>query len=156
MSRIGKHLGWDAPNVEAGPAKDTGIDDSDFFIIPVGGDNGITGSGTDNGKIVVFDVHAISVMVPNPVSASWLIRRYAGSITTMRSLPSTGVGFCNTTREMVPATGAVILASIFMASMVATVSPTSTFSPSSTDTVTVPENGAGTWPCLEASAFSAS
>ena len=55
----------------------------------------------------------------------------------------------------VPATGAVIAASIFIASMVATVAPASTWSPSATVTVTTPANGAATCPGLAGSAFSA-
>ena len=54
-----------------------------------------------------------------------------------------------------PATGAVIEASIFIASMVATVSPAATWSPSATTIVTTPWNGAATWPGLAGSAFSA-
>ena len=49
-------------------------------------------------------------------------------------------------RSTVPPTGVVMLASIFIASMVATTPPASTVSPSATDGVTTPEKGAGTWP----------
>ena len=49
-------------------------------------------------------------------------------------------------RCTVPATGAVIAASIFIASMVATVAPASTWSPSATTGVTTPANGAATCP----------
>ncbi|CAM5690552.1 hypothetical protein SGLAM104S_05510 [Streptomyces glaucescens] len=45
-------------------------------------------------------------------------------------------------------------ASIFIASMVATVPPAATWSPSATDSVTTPANGAATWPGLARSAFS--
>ena len=58
-------------------------------------------------------------------------------------------------RSTVPSTGAVIEASIFIASMVATVSPAETWSPSSTATVTTPWNGAATCPGCDGSAFSA-
>ena len=58
-------------------------------------------------------------------------------------------------RSTVPQTAAVMLASIFIASMVATTAPASTVSPSSTVRVTTPANGAATWPCLAGSAFSA-
>ncbi len=53
-----------------------------------------------------------------------------------------------------PSTGAVIDASIFIASIVATVSPAATVSPSETVMVTTPWNGAATWPGCEVSAFS--
>ena len=46
-------------------------------------------------------------------------------------------------------------ASIFIASMVATVSPAATLAPSSTTTVTTPWNGAATCPGCAGSAFSA-
>ena len=59
------------------------------------------------------------------------------------------------TRSTVPATGAVIAASIFIASIVASVSPAATCWPFSTTTVTTPWNGAATWPGSEGSAFSA-
>ena len=48
-----------------------------------------------------------------------------------------------------------MLASIFIASIVATVWPASTLSPSSTCSVTTPANGAATWRGLPRSAFSA-
>ena len=48
----------------------------------------------------------------------------------------------------------MIDASIFIASMVATVSPAATVSPSATLMVTTPWNGAATWPGLDVSAFS--
>ncbi len=47
-------------------------------------------------------------------------------------------------RCTVPDTGVVMLASIFIASMVATTAPASTVSPSFTDRLTTPENGAAT------------
>ncbi len=53
-----------------------------------------------------------------------------------------------------PATGAVMEASIFIASMVATVAPASTVSPSAATIVTTPSNGAATCPGLDVSAFS--
>ncbi len=59
------------------------------------------------------------------------------------------------TRETIPLRGAVIAASIFMASIVATVSPAETCWPSVTTRVTAPANGAATWPGLFRSAFSA-
>jgi hypothetical protein len=58
-------------------------------------------------------------------------------------------------RSTVPSTGAVIEASIFIASMVATTSPAETLSPSPTTVVTTPWNGAATCPGLDGSAFSA-
>ena len=58
-------------------------------------------------------------------------------------------------RLTVPAFGAVMAASIFIASMVAMVCPASTLSPEATATVTTPANGAATWSGLERSAFSA-
>ena len=57
-------------------------------------------------------------------------------------------------RSTVPPTGVVMLASIFIASIVATTPPASTVSPSATVGVTTPENGAGTCPALDGSAFS--
>lgn len=57
-------------------------------------------------------------------------------------------------RDTRPAFGTVMVASIFMASMVATVAPAATSSPSATARVTTPANGAATWPGLERSAFS--
>ena len=54
-----------------------------------------------------------------------------------------------------PSLGAVIEASIFIASIVATVSPALTVSPAETATVTAPWNGASTWPGLPGSAYSA-
>ena len=48
-----------------------------------------------------------------------------------------------------------MLASIFIASIVATVWPASTASPSATCSVTTPANGAATWRGLPRSAFSA-
>ena len=59
------------------------------------------------------------------------------------------------TRSTVPLTGAVIEASIFIASIVATVAPASTVSPGSTTTLTTPSNGAATWPGFDGSARSA-
>ena len=50
------------------------------------------------------------------------------------------------TRLTVPATGEVIAASIFIASIVATAAPAATVSPSVTDSATTPANGAATWP----------
>ena len=58
-------------------------------------------------------------------------------------------------RVTVPARGAVIDASIFIASIVATVRPCSTVAPLSTASVTTPANGAATWPGFARSAFSA-
>ena len=72
-----------------------------------------------------------------------------------RSPPSTGCTEVSATRSTVPATGVVIEASIFIASIVATVSPAATCCPFSTMTVTVPWKGAATWPGSPASAFSA-
>ena len=54
-----------------------------------------------------------------------------------------------------PEIGAVIDASIFIASIVATVAPASTLSPSATARVTTPSNGAATCPGLLVSARSA-
>ena len=54
----------------------------------------------------------------------------------------------------VPAWGAVIEASIFIASMVATTSPAATSSPFATLSVTTPWNGAATWLGSFGSAFS--
>ena len=51
--------------------------------------------------------------------------------------------------------GDVIAASIFMASIDATLCPAVISAPGSTWSVTTPENGAATWPGCEASAFSA-
>ena len=56
---------------------------------------------------------------------------------------------------MLPALGAVIAASIFIASIVATVCPARTTQPSAALTVTTPTKGAATWPRLSRSAFSA-
>ena len=64
--------------------------------------------------------------------------------TSTRSPPSTDWGPEMAIRCTVPATGAVIEASIFIASTVATVSPAATRAPSSTTTVTTPWNGAAT------------
>ena len=58
--------------------------------------------------------------------------------TRTRSPPSTCWGPCNASRRTVPAIGAVIEASIFIASIVATVAPASTEAPSSTEIVTTP------------------
>ncbi len=58
-------------------------------------------------------------------------------------------------RRTTPPTDAVIAASIFIASIEATLCPASTVSPSATCSVTTPENGAATWPGLDGSAFSA-
>ena len=76
-------------------------------------------------------------------------------MTTTRSPPSTGCTEVSARRSTVPATGVVMEASIFIASMVATVSPAATSWPFSTITVTVPWNGAATWPGSPGSAFSA-
>ncbi len=57
-------------------------------------------------------------------------------------------------RATVPDFGAVMAASIFIASMVATVAPASTWSPSATARVTTPAKGAATWFGLARSAFS--
>jgi hypothetical protein len=57
------------------------------------------------------------------------------------------------TRLIRPPLGAVIAASIFIASMVAIGSPALTLSPSVTVRVTTPANGAATWPGLALSAF---
>ncbi len=72
----------------------------------------------------------------------------------MRSPASTCWGFGSAIRRTVPAIGAVIAASIFIASIDATGWPASTVAPSSTDTVTTPENGAPTCPLRDGSAFS--
>ncbi len=57
-------------------------------------------------------------------------------------------------RLTVPERCTVIDASIFIASMVATVWPSSTLSPSATDSVTTPANGAARCAGLARSAFS--
>ena len=57
-------------------------------------------------------------------------------------------------RDTVPPFEAVMEASIFIASIVATVAPASTVSPSVTASVTTPANGAATWFELALSAFS--
>ena len=54
-----------------------------------------------------------------------------------------------------PLLGAVMAASIFIASIVATGWPADTVSPSATCKVTTPANGAATWLLLDRSAFSA-
>src|ERR687894_2733209 len=79
----------------------------------------------------------------------------AGLITRTRSPPSTCWTAPIASRCTVPATGAVIAASIFIASMVATVAPASTSSPSATAGVTTPANGAATCPGWCGSARSA-
>ena len=76
-------------------------------------------------------------------------------MTTIRSPASTCWVVGMASRATVPATGVVIAASIFMASMVATGWPATTDAPTSTFSVTTPEKGAATWPGRAASAFSA-
>jgi hypothetical protein len=71
------------------------------------------------------------------------------------SPPSTLTTCDTVTRATLPPLGAVIAASIFIASIVATVCPARTTSPSATLTVTTPAKGAATWPRLSRSAFSA-
>ena len=64
-------------------------------------------------------------------------------LTTMRrSPPSTWAGSVTATRRTVPAFGAVIAASIFIASMVAMVCPAVTVSSTETLTLTTPAKGA--------------
>ena len=75
--------------------------------------------------------------------------------TRRRSPPWAGAAPVKAMRSMVPATGVVMLASIFMASIVATVSPAATVSPSARVTVTEPAKGAAMWPGVPGSAFSA-
>ena len=58
-------------------------------------------------------------------------------------------------RSTTPATGAVMAASIFIASIEATGCPAATRSPTAALTVMTPAKGAATWPGLEVSAFSA-
>src|SRR5699024_7809827 len=58
-----------------------------------------------------------------------------GRTSTSRSPPSTLPTSGTAMRATVPATGVVIAASIFIASMCATVPPASTFSPTATSTV---------------------
>src|SRR5699024_5868328 len=70
LRRVSEHFGGDTSDVEAGATKGARVNDRNFFIVPIWGDNGITGSGTDDGQIVFFDAHAISVVVPNPVMTS--------------------------------------------------------------------------------------
>ena len=65
--------------------------------------------------------------------------------TRIRSPPSTDWVPERATRVTVPAWGAVIEASIFIASMVATTAPAATSSPLATLSVTTPWNGAATW-----------
>src|SRR5690606_3980770 len=80
----------------------------------------------------------------------------AGQLSTAsRSPPSTWAVSETAMRLMVPALGAVIAASIFMASMVAMVWPASTRSPVLMLRVTTPANGAAMWSGLARSAFSA-
>src|ERR1700757_223459 len=75
--------------------------------------------------------------------------------TASRSPPSTWTVVDTATRRTAASLGAVIGASIFMASMVAMVWPTLTRSPSETETVTTPSKGAAMWSGLPRSAFSA-
>src|SRR4029077_14544078 len=81
---------------------------------------------------------------------------YPGQLTTTsRSPPSTCAVAETATRLTLPALGAVIAASIFIASMVAIVCPASTVASTDTATVTTPANGAATWSGFDWSAFSA-
>ena len=67
-------------------------------------------------------------------------------MTRTRSPPSSCWTAPIASRWTVPLIGVVIAASIFIASMVATVCPASTFWPSWTVGVTAPANGAAMWP----------
>src|SRR5665647_1047504 len=77
-------------------------------------------------------------------------------MTITRSPPSSCCTAPIANRRTVPPTGVVMLASIFIASMVATVWPAWTFWASCTTGVTAPANGAAIWPRVPGSAFSAS
>ena len=69
----------------------------------------------------------------------------AGPTTISRSPPSTEASSGTARRSTVPPTEVVIGASIFIASMVATVCPASTWSPAWTVSETAPAKGAATW-----------
>jgi len=66
-------------------------------------------------------------------------------MTIKRSPPSTEASSGIAKRSTVPESDVVIGASIFMASMVATVWPASTWSPARTVSDTAPAKGAATW-----------
>ena len=70
-------------------------------------------------------------------------------VTAVRAVPASAM------RATVPATGVVMEASIFIASILATMSPAATCSPTATTGVTLPPKGAAMCPGLAGSAFSA-